>query len=248
MHPLNALLERLGFHMSRVQSGSRPSREFKKEFDLNWGKLPRSLPGWKFKKSFRYDGGNHPENYQHFESAFAAEQLVHFAGREILDIGSYRHFVLGLMARGPVTTIDVRHRQPICSQESIITCDAKKLNIPSDRYDAVVSLCALEHFGLGRYGDEFDLGADRQAFKEMIRVIKPGGALIFSTLITRGSPTIEFNAHRIYDLSVIRDFCGGLKLKEERYYISRKNRFGPFTEVTEAPTQWDIYCGSWIKP
>lgn len=248
MHPLNVMLECFGFHISRTRTGNRPPLGFKNNFETLWRKLPTVQSGWRLIKSFRFDGGSHPEIYQHFESAFAAEHLSKITGGEILDVGSYRHFVLGLMARSPITTIDVRERHPICSREIIVTCDAKKLDLRSNAFDAVVSLCALEHFGLGRYGDMFDLTADGQAFSEMVRVLKPGGRLIFSTLVTRGGPTIAFNAHRIYSLEIIQAFCQGLGLIEEKFYISQKNKFGPYEDVTTKLGEWDIYCGCWEKP
>ncbi len=104
-----------------------------------------------------------------------------------------------MLAGYKVTTLDVRPRDSRLENETIVTSDAKKLDIPSDSFDMVVSLCTLEHFGLGRYGDEFDLDGDKKAFNEMIRVLKPGGRLVFSTTVTRSTPSLAFNAHRIYD-------------------------------------------------
>ena len=44
-----------------------------------------------------------------------------------------------------------------------------------------------------------------------VRVLKPGGHLIFSTTITRARPAIGFNAHRIYSYEMLREFCAGLR-------------------------------------
>jgi hypothetical protein len=55
-------------------------------------------------------------------------------------------------------------------------------------------LCALEHFGLGSYGDRYDPHADEQAITEMIRVPTPGGHLVLSTLCAaRRESFIVFN-------------------------------------------------------
>jgi ubiquinone/menaquinone biosynthesis C-methylase UbiE len=112
----------------------------------------------------------------------------------------------------------------------------------------VLSLCALEHFGLGRYGDEIDGRADAQAFAEMIRVLKPGGHLVFSTTLTRAHPSIAFNAHRIYNQKNIQALCSGLTCREERFYSHSKRCFCSPEEVTAEPKQWDVYCGCWRKP
>jgi hypothetical protein len=61
----------------------------------------------------------------------------------ILDIG----FVLGLLGRSRITTLDVRHRQPAAEHETVLTPDAKAIAAPSEHLDVIVSLWALEHFG-----------------------------------------------------------------------------------------------------
>lgn len=204
--------------------------------------------GFEVFEAFRYDDGVHPDTYVDHECTFSAHFLSKIKPGSILDIGSYRHFILGLLAHYHVTTVDVRNRRPATDHESVVTCDAKKLALPDEEFDAVLSLCAVEHFGLGRYGDEFDLDADRKGMEEMIRVLKPGGALIFTTTITRAKPQIAFNAHRIYDYAMIETFCRGLRLEGEMFYITRKRSFGAFEEVTEKTGPWDVYCGCWVKP
>jgi len=195
-----------------------------------------------------FEPGGHPETFVDFECAFAAQNIQRSAPRSILDLGSYRHFILGLLAHSPVTTVDVRNRRPLSPQETVLTGDAKKLDLPDRSFDLVLSLCALEHFGLGRYGDAIDIQADHKAFREMIRVLKPGGHLIFSTTITRARPAIGFNAHRIYSYAMLQDFCAGLTLSDEKCFSHRLKSFCPLEEVTSDPQGWDVYCGCWQKP
>ena len=192
------------------------------------------------------DTGCHPEDFIDYECVFAAEMLKEFHPMKILDIGSYRNFIMGLAAHYDVTSVDIRPRSVNVVGEDCLIGDAKKLPVESGRFDAVVSLCSLEHFGLGRYGDEFDLDADRKAFLEMIRVLRPGGRLIFSTTI--GPPCICFNAHRIYSQEMIADFCVGLKLITHR--ICRKGRRLGFLDIgkqTRKLGNWDVYLGCWQK-
>jgi ubiquinone/menaquinone biosynthesis C-methylase UbiE len=104
----------------------------------------------------------------------------------------------------------------------------------------VVSLCALEHFGLGRYGDEFDMNADKKALSEMIRVLKPNGRLILSTTITRARPTIVFNAHRIYSHKMLRKFLNDLICEDEKFFSKRIGDFCSLNEITEKPKWYMI--------
>jgi SAM-dependent methyltransferase len=164
-----------------------------------------------------------------------------------LDVGSYRHFILGLLAHFPITSIDVRRRKAISRNETVITGDAKKLNLPDHSFDLVSSLCAVEHFGLGRYGDEIDPSADQKAFAEMVRVLKPGGRLVFTTTISRARPSIAFNAHRIYRYEMLHSFCTGLICVEEKFYSHKRQGFCSPEEITADPKGWDVYMGCWEK-
>jgi hypothetical protein len=57
-------------------------------------------------------------------------------------------------------------------------------------------LHTIEHFGLGRYGDEIDPEGHIKGLEQMKMMVAPGGLMYLSTLI--GIQRIEFNAHRIF--------------------------------------------------
>ena len=198
-------------------------------------------------KGLRYDVGSHPKSFIDYQCEFAAYHISKLNPAKILDIGSYRYFIIGLSSHFQVTTMDVREREAISANEIVVVGDAKKLDLPDNEFDAVLSLCTLEHMGLGRYGDEFDLEADKKAFKEMIRVLKPAGHIIFTTSITRAKPSIVFNAHRIYGYEMIRELCGNLICVEEKFYSSKIKDFCRRGEITGKPETWDVYLGCWKK-
>lgn len=245
MHPLNRMLSLFGLRLSRISMSS--PNEFKQQYKRNLYELKKESNEFKIFEEFRYDGGDHPISYMDVECIFAAQNIRKRNSTSILDVGSYRSFILGLLAHYKMMTLDVRGREPFLDNETILTCDAKQLDLPKDSFDTIVSLCALEHFGLGRYGDEFDLDADKKAFNEMVRVLKPGGVLIFTTTITRSGPSIVFNVHRIYNHQMIRALCDGLELNEEKFFSHRIGNFCSLEEVTDLPGGWDVYCGCWTK-
>lgn len=232
---------------SLLKKWNQAPAEFKAEYEKQLRILEEGSPLQVFREP-RYDAGAHPVSYMDYECAFAAHHLSRLAPKKILDIASYRHFVLGLLAHYQVTSLDVRERKVMVpSRETILVCDAKKLDLPDNHFDVVVSLCALEHFGLGRYGDEFDLDADQKAVAEIIRVLKPGGRLIVTTTITRAQPAIAFNAHRLYDYGMIQAFFAGLICEEERFYDHKVGGFCSLEEITETPNVWGVYLGCWMK-
>lgn len=244
MHPVNRFLSVLNLRIDRTP-GLTP--EFKREFYRRLRELRKEPNGFTVFSLPSDDSGEHPLSYIDYECTFATRHLNRLAPQSILDIGSYRHYILGLLSHSPVTTIDVRPRPPASVNETVITADAKKLGLPDASFEAVVSLCAVEHFGLGRYGDTFDIDADKKALAEMIRVLKPNGQLILTTTITRASAGLAFNAHRIYTLEMIREFFTGLTCVEESFYSIGLKRSCKYEELTEDPSSWDLYLGCWER-
>jgi len=63
--------------------------------------------------------------------------------------------------------------------------------------DSVSCLHALEHFGLGRYGDPVDPNGYARGVANLAGLVREGGALYLSVPI--GVERVEFNAHRVFD-------------------------------------------------
>jgi hypothetical protein len=194
------------------------------------------------------DSQPHPRRYIDLECEFASEQLLRLRPAIILDVGSYRQWLIGLMAHFRVITVDVRARESRLSNETVVTEDASRLGLPPESVDVVTTLCSLEHFGLGRYGDPFDLEADRKAVAALIRTIRPGGHFLFTAPITAGVPCLAFNAHRIYTLPMLRRLMAGLQCEEERFVKASPARYCGTDELTTTLGTFDIYCGCFQKP
>ena len=62
--------------------------------------------------------------------------------------------------------------------------------------DSLSCLHALEHFGLGRYGDPVDYDGWRKGLENIYSILKPVGTFYFSVPI--GPQRIECNAHRVF--------------------------------------------------
>lgn len=71
--------------------------------------------------------------------------------------------------------------------------------IPAEWVEATDSLSCLhtiEHFGLGRYGDQLDPDGHLKGLAQLKRMVASGGRLILSTPV--GHERVEFNAHRVF--------------------------------------------------
>ena len=85
-------------------------------------------------------------------------------------------------------------------------------NLSLENYcDSVSSLHAIEHFGLGRYGDVVDYEGHVKGLNNISKILKKGGRFYFSVPI--GPQRIEFNAHRVFSVKYL------VELLEEQYII-----------------------------
>lgn len=76
-----------------------------------------------------------------------------------------------------------------------------------DYTDSLSCLHALEHFGLGRYGDPVNYDGYLVAFNNLYAMLKQGGKFYFSVPI--GPERIEFDAHRVFSIEYLLSMING---------------------------------------
>ena len=69
--------------------------------------------------------------------------------------------------------------------------------VKSEITDSISCLHAIEHFGLGRYGDSIDPNGHKIGFNNIFRMLKSNGILYISFPIANQNQ-IHFNAHRVF--------------------------------------------------
>jgi hypothetical protein len=84
--------------------------------------------------------------------------------------------------------------------------------------DSLSCLHALEHFGLGRYGDPVDPDGYRYGLTNMVRILEPGGTLYLAVPV--GRPRVAFNANRVFDPAQLVSLAQslGLQLKDFHWH------------------------------
>lgn len=109
--------------------------------------------------------------------------------------------------------IDIRPLDVKIPNVDFVQDDATSLkNIKPNSVTSLSALCSLEHFGLGRYGDEVDPEACFKCFKSIQKIMKKGGKVYLSVPI--GKEHVEFDAHRVFYPSTIIDSFNEMELKE----------------------------------
>lgn len=193
------------------------------------------------------DQASHPMSFQDYEAFYASRWIYALRPRRVVDVGSYKQFVAGVAAGYEVLSIDVRRPGwNFADNVEARPGDIRRLPLADDSVELLTCLCVLEHVGLGRYGDEFDLEGDRRALAELHRVLRPGGHLILSTQI--GRPCILFNAGRVYDRPALRDMCGSFTVIDEEIFLRADNRVTTVDQASDVERWWDVYLCVLRKP
>jgi SAM-dependent methyltransferase len=162
-------------------------------------------------EDFGADAG-HASGHYFFQDLWAARKIFERRPQRHIDIGSRMDgFVAHLLTFMPVTVLDIR---PLASEVpglEFVQADATNLvGLADSSVDSISSLHAVEHFGLGRYGDEVDPDGWRKAMISLQRVLRPGGRLYFGVPV--GHERLCFNAHRIFAPTQVLETFVDLKL------------------------------------
>lgn len=151
-----------------------------------------------------YRAGAGVADGHYFHQDLLVASLIHErAPRRHVDVGSrIDGFVAHVAAFRPIEIIDIRPL-PDTGHRNISYLQADLMETTSlPAADSVSCLHALEHFGLGRYGDPIDPTGHRKGFENLTRMVSAGGILYVSFPIGKTN-SVSFNAHRIFHPSEI---------------------------------------------
>lgn len=211
--------------------------------------LPRFVHDWrKFKKGYsgpliwmpclhdRYEEGGTTKSEYFWQDLLVARWIFEAKPIRHVDIGSrVDGFVAHVASFRDIEVFDVRPISTpipgvVFKQADLMRSDSLP-NSASGYCDSLSCLHAIEHFGLGRYGDPIDPIGHERGIANMTLLLKPGGTFYLSTPI--GLERVEFNSHRVFDPhSIIRLVEGhGLVLQK----LTVINGDGEVREVQASP-------------
>jgi hypothetical protein len=125
-----------------------------------------------------------------------------------VDIGSrIDGFVAHVASYRKLEVFDIR---PMAAKVPNIEFRQVDMSQPGDAFenycDSISCLHALEHFGLGRYGDPVDVDGYEKGFENISHMLKENG--IFYLSVPIGKERVEFNAQRVFSLRRLVDLFG----------------------------------------
>lgn len=170
-----------------------------------------------------FDNINHTplEPTYFFQDSWAAKHIYDLKPIHHYDIGSSAKTIGILSQFTPITMIDIR---PIeLELPNLFFKEGSILDLPfeDNSIETLSSLCVVEHIGLGRYGDPIDPFGSEKAIKELTRVLKCGGIILFSVPIDYENK-IYFNAHRAFTRDYILELFDGFEVLDEKYHYGTK--------------------------
>lgn len=150
---------------------------------------------------------------QYFRQDLHVAGLVRDAAPERhVDVGSrVDGFVAHLLVFRSVEVVDIRPLSSDVDGLTFVQADATTMSGFADAsVESLSSLHAIEHFGLGRYGDLIDIDAPSKVTEAFARILAPDGRLYLSAPV--GRRRVEFNAHRVFDPMDLPRMLSGLDL------------------------------------
>lgn len=164
----------------------------------------------------RYQKSGSARGHYFHQDLLVARRVFANAPESHVDVGSrIDGFVAHVASYRQIRVLDIRAQENVIPNVQFEQCDIMG-TVPDELLESTDSLSclhALEHFGLGRYGDPVKYDGYLAGFRNLYRILKPGGRLYLSTPI--GPQRVEFDAHRVFSVGYMLD------LLEAKYEMSQ---------------------------
>lgn len=241
-HPLKTFkrLRGLPFYLHDLQILQQQIDESNIDFPL--GK-PFPCLGERFSES-----GTAKGHYFH-QDLLVARKIFTNNPKLHVDVGSrIDGFVAHVASFREIEVIDIRELTSEIPNVKYICAD-----LMTDIYAGLVEYCdslsclhALEHFGLGRYGDPVKHDGYLHGLNNLYKILKKNGKFYFSVPI--GPQRIEFNAHRVFSLEYLIELFGGKYRIDSFSYVDDKGDLHENIQLenNEVRENFGCHCGCGI--
>ncbi len=152
----------------------------------------------------KYMAAGTPSSHYFAQDIWGGRKIYKNKPAKHYDIGSRLDgFIAHLLAFREVYYIDIRPLPFEIPHLHFIQGDATKLEQFNDNsIESLSSFHAIEHFGLGRYGDRIDPDAYKKVIENIQRVVCSGGKAYIGVPVG-SEDKLMFNAHRIFSIKTV---------------------------------------------
>ena len=148
--------------------------------------------------------GSASGHYFH-QDLHVAQKIAERKPRRHVDVGSrIDGFVAHVATFRQIEVLDLRPLNTHIKNIDFLQCDLMDpFSVEENSTDSLSCLHAIEHFGLGRYGDQIDLDGWKTGLASLTKMLERKGTLYLS-VPTSEHQRIEFNAHRVFSIPYLR--------------------------------------------
>jgi hypothetical protein len=154
-----------------------------------------------------------------WQDLYVAQKVFRASPVRHIDVGSrVDGFVAHVAAFRQLDVVDIR---PLASDipgvrflQHDMMGDAPPASLQAD---SVSCLHALEHFGLGRYGDPLNPRGHERGFRNLAAMTLAGGSLYVSVPV--GKPRVQFNANRVADPREVFEWADAVGMTIEEFAL-----------------------------
>ncbi|MEZ5320847.1 MAG: DUF268 domain-containing protein [Microthrixaceae bacterium] len=199
-----------GIDLGQVRSTVGGARWYRDDL-RRWKELAGSTPEFALGRPFpmlgdRVAGAGNASGHYFHQDLLVAQRVAALEPRRHVDVGSrIDGFVAHVAAFRHIDVVDIRPLGVEVPNIGFVRADLMA-GIPAELVgstDSLSCLHALEHFGLGRYGDPLDPDGHRKGLASLAALLEPGGRLHLGVPI--GPQRVEFNAHRVFSVAHLLD-------------------------------------------
>jgi len=210
--------------------------------------------GLKSSVSFPVEGGLFPyyedkkenagylEFHYFYQDLYVAQLICQNNPTRHIDIGSrVPGFVAHVAAYREIEIYDIRPLNNPIPNVKFKQFDLMQFNEKdAESTDSISCLHALEHFGLGRYGDPICYDGYLFGFINIHKMLKINGKFYFS--VPMGKQRIEFHAHRVFSLRYLMELITPYYSVESFSYIDDNNVFYENVIISEENVENNYGC------
>lgn len=191
----------------------------------------------------RYDNSGSASGHYFHQDLLVAQKIFKAKPQRHVDIGSrIDGFVAHIASFREIEVFDIRPNNIKINNIKFKQLDLMS-PIPAEWHnycDSVSCLHAIEHFGLGRYGDPLAPGGFRDGLRSLFELCRPGGKVYLSLPI--GSQRVEFNAHRVFSTKYLFDYLRPEYEVESFSYVDDKGKLHSDVTVTPNEVAYNFGC------
>lgn len=216
-------------------------RSDREKFIKLGGEISHRYPVW---ADYRKQAGSSGGDYFH-QDLLVASFIHENKPQKHIDVGSrVDGFVAHVAAFRKIQVLDIRPLSPLGhSNIEFIQADLMTAGNHLPRADSVSSLHAIEHFGLGRYGDPVDPDGYQKGFTNLVAMLEVGGTLYMSFPIGRQNE-VHFNAHRVFHPRDILNWHASAALQLLRFdYVDDAGNLHQNIDLLGGEIDVNLGCG-----